>query len=521
VLVCVIMSNNNPTSTALSDVSKLLELVAEDRAESAATATFFKDSMGGRMHILLDILLTNSWQLAVVNVTMATAAKYPDLRIESDIPRQLHDQRWKKARIRARWFARKTAGDADGLDLAWMMIAADPKSTPWSYAFVHKMAATVFALTGSAGFEETIYNDALRKLERWENIRDGYPALGEDPFYAVTDELWHKADLLRAKQEEHRRDELAKKQLKERESAPPVVVLEDDIQDDAGEDIAGVVVISGSPKLSEPYKSLIGSRTPLHLADGVVGVRNALRAEFPHCLDAIDLMMLDLRDGEPLRFRPFMLVGEPGCGKSRLIRRMAQLLGGPLASAPMRRFDGAGSGDNTFSGTSKQWSTARPCFPLTCIAETSFANPILMVDEIDKAPPGFWHGSLHTALMPFLERETAAAYPDPGFEIQVDVSHVNYCATANDDSKLPKPLKDRLRVIRVPAPGKAQLEMLCASILKDLAVELAIPPAFLMPLAPDELDVVRKAWGDNGSVRKLQKIVRGTVTARDQHAVRH
>jgi ATP-dependent Lon protease len=63
--------------------------------------------------------------------------------------------------------------------------------------------------------------------------------------------------------------------------------------------------------------------------------------------------------------------------------------------------------------------------------------------------------------------------------------------------------------------------MLCASIMRDLAVELAIPASFMPALAPDELAVVSKAWGDAGSVRKLQKIVRGTVTARDQHASRH
>jgi hypothetical protein len=475
------------------------------------------------MHILLDILLTDSFDLAVVKVAMATDAKYPDLRIASDIGTRFSNDRWNKSRIRARWFARKTAGDADSIDLAWMMIAADPKAAPWSYAFVNKMAEVVFALTGEPSLQSMIYNAALRRMERWENIRDGFPALGDDPFSAVTEPMWNKADLLRLKQEEARRDKLAEQQLKERENTAlgkfhrtGVLEVEEAVQDDAGEDIAGVVVISGSPKVIEPYKSLIGSRTPLHLADGVVGVRNTLRIEFPHCHDAIDLMVLDLRDGEPLRFRPFMLVGDPGCGKSRLIRRMAELL-----SAPIRRFDGAGSGDNSFGGTPKQWSTARPCFPLTCIAETKFANPILMVDEIDKAPPGYWHGSLHTALMPFFERETAAAYPDPGFETQVDVSHVNYCATANDDSKLPKPLKDRLRVIRVPSPGKAQLEMLCASIMKDLAVELAIPAAFLTALAPDELSVISRAWGTDGSVRKLQKIVRGTVTARDQHASRH
>ena len=124
------MSNNNTTTTALEAVSELLELVGEDRAESAVVAMCFKDSMGGKMHILLDVLLTDSFDLAVVKVAVATDAKYPDLRISSDIVTRFSNQKWEKSRLRARWFARKIAGDADGLDLAWLMIAADPKSAP-------------------------------------------------------------------------------------------------------------------------------------------------------------------------------------------------------------------------------------------------------------------------------------------------------------------------------------------------------------------------------------------------------
>jgi ATP-dependent Lon protease len=130
-------------------------------------------------------------------------------------------------------------------------------------------------------------------------------------------------------------------------------------------------------------------------------------------------------------------------------------------------------------------------------------------------------GSLAQSLMPFLEAETARAYPDPCLEVEADLSRVNYCLTANDDSKLPSPLRDRIRIIRVPSPTAAHIESLARSIMQDLAAEMGIPAAFLQPLAPDELAVVSKMWGENGSVRKLQKIIRGTVTARDQHASRH
>ena len=110
--------------------------------------------------------------------------------------------------------------------------------------------------------------------------------------------------------------------------------------------------------------------------------------------------------------------------------------------------------------------------------------------------------------MPFLERETLSRYADVGFECQCDLSWVNYCMTANDDTKLPAPLRDRVRVIKVPAPGPAHLAALTTSIMKDLAVEMNQPAAFLMPLAPDELAVVAKVWGDNGSLRSCRRSCR-------------
>ena len=160
-------------------------------------------------------------------------------------------------------------------------------------------------------------------------------------------------------------------------------------------------------------------------------------------------MLGDLRPGEPLAFRPFLLVGSPGCGKSRLIRRLGELL-----NVEVRRYDAAGSSDNSFGGTPKRWTPATPCFPLQCVADTKTANPIVMVDEIDKCGQGS-AGSLAQALMPFLERETAHAYLDPCLETECDLSRVNYCMTANDDTKLPSPLRDRIRIIRVRALARS------------------------------------------------------------------
>jgi hypothetical protein len=503
----------------LEAVSELLELVGEDRAESAPPPVICKDSRSGRMHILLDILLTDSWDMALIKVALATQATRSDFRFETDMMRRFGVDSWEVNRRRCRHFARRMHGDEEGLDLLWLMLAANP-AQPWTYGFMPRLTDAVNVMSDQLlAAEERLLDRAFRRLENWQFMRDGFPATCEDPFKQVTLAEWGKA--LAAKEDRDRvavvaatssKSALARFREQAKITGEPVF---EDAQDDLDEVPAGVVVIAAADKLQPTYKALAACRTSLAMTPNVVAIRNALRLEFPHALAAIDLMLTDLREGEPIRFRPFLLVSEPGAGKSRLIRRMAELLGTKL-----RRYDAAGSSDNAFAGTPKRWHSASPCFPLMAVADSKLANPLIMIDEVDKGGQSS-SGSLAQALMPFLERETSRAYPDQCFEIECDLSHVNYCMTANDDSKLPSPLKDRIRVIKVPSPGRAHITGLAASIMKDLAVELALPAAFMAPLAPDELAVVARAWGDDGSVRKLQKIVSATVRARDEHASRH
>ena len=475
------------------------------------------------MNLLLDVLLTDSWSMALRKVALATAAARPDIKFTIDGMRQLTQWHPEHSRERCRWYVRRLRHDENNLDLLWLMLAASP-TQPWTIGFMDRLGDAYAKMEGElTPPEHGLVSEAMKRLERWECLSNGFPAIHDDPFKAVLEKEWLRA--LAAKKDRDREDRAAAAKAAVADRNAPtsirdlVTVDEGDVeavQDRQQRDTAGVQVIAGEPKLTLPHKALIGVPTPLTMTPDVRELRDLLRIEFPHAHAAVDLMLGDLRPGEPLRFRPFMLVGEPGSGKSRLIRRLAELL-----EAPIRRYDGAASADNAFGGTPKRWSTAMPCFPLTAIAETKTANVIVMIDEVDKAGPGFFNGSLHQALMPFLERETSRSYPDVGFEIEVDLSHICYAMTANDDSHLPKPLKDRLRVVKVPSPGVEHIESLARSILRDLAVEMALPAAFLAPLAPDELAVVAKAWGDNGSVRKLQKILRGTVTARDETAVRH
>jgi ATP-dependent Lon protease len=264
------------------------------------------------------------------------------------------------------------------------------------------------------------------------------------------------------------------------------------------------------------YKDILDAALPLVVVRDVARIRAELHAEFPHATVAIDLMLRDLREARPVALKPICLVGSPGCGKSRMVRRLAGAVG-----ACVYRYDAASSSDSHFGGTSKAWSNTEPSVPFRAIAQSKTANPVVLIDEIDKAAARNCNGRLWDAILPFLERETARRYRDHSLDCELDIASVSFIATANDATGLPAPLRDRFRIIRVPAPTPAHLPQLAAVVMRDIAVEDEARQAD-PPLAEDELAVIAKAWAKAGfSMRKLQAIVRATLEARDSYAPRH
>jgi ATP-dependent Lon protease len=264
------------------------------------------------------------------------------------------------------------------------------------------------------------------------------------------------------------------------------------------------------------FKDLADARLPLVRARDIGAVRTQLLAEYPHAAAAIELVLRDLREREPVRLRPLLLTGPAGTGKSRLVRRLGEALG-----IGVYRYDGSGASDNMFAGSPKGWGNTTASAPVRAVNQMRIANPILLIDEIEKAGTSSRNGRLWDALLPFLERETAGRYRDVSLDAELDLSWVSHIATANSIENLPDPLKERYRVIKVPLPRLVDQPQLAASVLQELAVE-AGEQGFVWPLAHDELAVIGRAWEKAGfSLRALQKIVAATVEARNATAVRH
>jgi hypothetical protein len=273
-----------------------------------------------------------------------------------------------------------------------------------------------------------------------------------------------------------------------------------------------------NPKMREiiqPLRAAINMAILLRPVPPLHEVRNRLLFEFPYAENVVDFALADLVGRQTVRLRPLLLVGEPGGGKSRFVRRLAEILKVECWRTDASRSDGA-----VFAGTDKRWYSAEPCHPFLAIARAKHANPVVMIDELEKTGTRSDYGRLWDCLLSFMEPETAARYADPALQVALDLSHVSYVATANSLDPLPSPLCDRFRIVTFPMPGPEHLDALLPPVIADLAAERGLDSRWIEPLVGDERDAVAAHW-QGGSVRQLRRVVEIVLRAREKAALRN